>query len=357
MFRYLAILFLVCGFSYQAMAVETHASYSLKVESNQPNDNNNPVYRIMVAVKDDSNNTYTDSKAKIGISVACGSTTVTKEHKLVPQDDKGEAHFDIAASELVEGHTCTATATASETGGDTYETGTADFDVCVFTFPAHEVVGQSITAGKEFKIGNIVVGVDLPQYPFFDLVLRECTAGTDPWIFWHKTGTNTALHRVYPTSTNSNNMLMVSDKDASNDNTCKGRLDGEIDHLFTIGNDHGGCQVKLVKEDVTGGDSFTEQGAPALATGAAVTLSGDNIMLHTGAKPATPANIEDTIQVYISTNRGFSWGEKSAITAWTSQATDSGFDVAAGNTDNTRNMAMIRITDGTSVWWRIIKGE
>ena len=128
--------------------------------------------------------------------------------------------------------------------------------------------------------------------------------------------------------------------------------------LFTIGDNYAGCKLKHYKEDIKGGDNFkdVDDNDPTLGNNAAVTLVNASIMVHTDAKPNTPADISEDIEVFVSKNRGFTW-EKSEITKWTNQAIDSGIPAAAGNNDNTRNMAMIKITDGTHVWWRIIKGQ
>ena len=263
-------------------------------------------------------------------------------------NNTGLADFDaiiLANHNMATGNHCTAEASVDS------ETATADFKVTykqIDGAPQAAISGGGITAGKEFKIGNLFFNNEIP---FFDLLLRECTASSDPWMFW--TDRSDVLHRVYPTSTNSDNRTTVEDKDTSNDNHCLGAYDGELRHLVTIGDDHAACKFKLVKEDVIGGDNFTEQGDPALAAEAAVTVSNGKVMVHTGGKPSTPTGIENDITVFVSTNRGFTWAE-SNITGWTNQATDSGIAAAE---DNTRNMAMIKLTDGTNVWWRIIKGQ
>ena len=257
----------------------------------------------------------------------------------------------LADHNMTTGNHCTAEASIDN------ETATADFKVSykqIDGAPQAAISGGGITAGKEFKIGNIFFNEEIP---FFDLLLRECTASSDPWMFW--TDSSGTLHRVYPTSTNSDNRTAVEDKDTTNDNHCLGAYDGELRHMVTIGDDHTACKFKLIKEDVMDGETppsivtFTEQGDPALAAEAAVTVSNGKVMVHTGSKPNTPASIDDAIEVFISTNRGFTWAE-SNITGWTSQATDSGITAAE---DNTRNMAMIKITKDTDVWWRIIKGQ
>ena len=48
------------------------------------------------------------------------------------------------------------------------------------------------------------LGINNDGTPFSDLLLRECEASTDPWVFWFETGTSEdILWRVYPTATDS----------------------------------------------------------------------------------------------------------------------------------------------------------
>lgn len=354
MLRYLAILFLLSGFSYQAQA-QLSVSTADKTKRGGSRNHGSCPYAdggVVITAK------HTDIPANTAVTVtiecaANASDTKTQRwrSKELTFNDSGEAvteNIILADHNMSTGDHCTAEASANS------ETATADFKVSyrqIGGAPQAEIAGGSIIAGKEFNIGKLHF---TSQIPFFDLLLRECTASNDPWMFW--SDDSGVLHRVYPTSSNSESRTTVEDKDTSNDNSCLGVYDGELRHLVTIGDDHTSCKFKLVKEDVTGGDSFTEQGVPTLGGNATVTQENGNVMLHTGVKPSDPANIEDSIVVHISTNRGFTW-TKSSLVAWTSAATDSGITAAEGNTDNTRNMAMIKITDGTSVWWRIIKGQ
>lgn len=345
MLRYLAILFLLSGFSYQAQAELTVGVNGSLGRGNCPYADGNVVVTVKGGEK--------ASTATVTIECAANAsdTKTQRWSKELTFNDSGEAvteNIILANHNMSTGDHCTAEASANS------ETATADFKVSyrqIGGAPQAEIAGGSIMAGKEFNIEKLHFTSEIP---FFDLLLRECTASSDPWMFW--TDSNSVLHRVYPTSSNSESRTTVEDKDPSNDNSCLGMYDGELRHLVTIGDDHTSCKFKLVKEDVTGGDSFTEQGVPTLGGNATVTQENGTVMLHTGVKPSDPANIKDSIVVHISTNRGFTWS-KSSLVAWTSAATDSGVAAAEGNTDNTRNMAMIKITDGTSVWWRIIKGQ
>lgn len=237
----------------------------------------------------------------------------------------------------------------------------------------------SIKAGKEFILTNLHITAEIP---FFDLLLRECTASTDPWLFWEETGRtaengdalDNVLHRIYPTSTtNEENKTSVVDKEPTeNSNSCLGAYDGQLRGLFTIGDDHRGCKFKVIKEKVKGADSIAEYGAddPQL-TAATVSVENSKVMVHTGnghpdlaeapspGKNAPRPGISPNIRVYVSTNRGFTWAKSALINEWTAEAKDSGIKAAANNSDNTRNMVMVRFEDGEHghVWWRIIKGQ
>lgn len=236
----------------------------------------------------------------------------------------------------------------------------------------------SIKAGKEFVLTNLHMTAEIP---FFDLLLRECTASSDPWLFWEEVGRTdkggnslpNALHRIYPTSTTNelNTTSVVDKKPGVNSNSCLGAFDGQLRGLFTIGDDHRGCKFKVVKEEVKGGDSIAEaQGDPQL-TAATVSIMGGKVMVHTGkghpdlseaegaARNAPQPGILPNIRVYVSTNRGFTWQKSPDIIAWTDAAKNSGIDAAATSSDNTRNMAMVRFVDGgpNEVYWRIIKGQ
>lgn len=235
----------------------------------------------------------------------------------------------------------------------------------------------SITAGKQFTLTNLHI---TEKIPFFDLLLRECTASTDPWLFWEETGRtdengdalDNVLHRVYPTSTTNelNKTSLVDKVPIGNSNSCLGAYDGQLKGLVTIGDDHRGCKFKVVKEDVKGADSIAEYGAddPQL-TAATVSVENSKVMVHTGKghpdlaeaqgaeRNAPKPGIGPNITVYVSTNRGFTWQKSPRITEWTPEAGESG--ITTNSNDNTRNMAMVRFEEGEHghVWWRIIKGQ
>ena len=372
MLRFFVVLFFIAGgYSYQAYAQLSISTEDRTQSGGSRNDGDCPYADggIVIAIQHDST-----MSGGVTLTIKCApnaNDAKTKRYTAEVTLASGAAQKEITLADhnMDTGDHCTVEASISEESTPNVdsdsEKATADFTVGykqIAGAPTAEIVG-GITAGKEFKIGNLFFKEEIP---FFDLLLRECTASNDPWIFWHKPGKDSeeenVLHRVYPTSTNSDNRTSVEDKDTSNDNHCLGLYDGELRRLVTIGDDHSGCKFKLVKEDVLDGEdppsivTFTEQGNPALATNAAVTVSNGSVMLHTGSKPSTPAGIANNIAVFISTNRGFTWTE-SDIAAWTSATTDSGVAAAKGGTDNTRNMAMVKLTDGTNVWWRIIKGQ
>ena len=356
MLRFSAILFFIIGYSY-------HANAQLGVNIHGSDGRNECPFadgNIVVSVYDEASRT---GDVTLDIKCAPNSTDPKKTRReltvTLASDEKKENSLEKSAStatseniklannNMATGDHCTVEARFSN------ETASADFTVGYNKIgsPQTEIVGGvSSTVGKEFRIGKLPVNNE--SVFFFDLVLRECTASTDPWIFWYDND-NDSLQRVYPTSTNSESHIPVTDKDTANDNHCLGSYDGQLKNLVTIGDDHAGCKLKLVKDNVTHGDAFTAQGAPTLAADVAVTTANGKVMVHTGTKPTNPSNISDNIAVYVSTNRGFTW-TKSTITGWTSSAQDSG---STATMDNTRHLAMIRLTDGTNFWWRIIRGQ
>lgn len=295
------------------------------------------------------------STAMINVSISCSTAgaAATARHSASVAARQGIASFNIVpmARGMLEKDTCTATASSTGMTSDTYNF-TVGFRRVGSTPPAR--VSSSIVAGKSFNIEGLTVWND--HVPFYDLLLRECTASSDPWVFWFDES-NSELNRVYPTPTDLDLAIDIVDIDGdASDNRCMGWYDGALKNLFTIGSNYDSCQLKLVKENVTGGNSFALEGAPVLASTVAVTRSSNgNVMVNTGAKPSEPTGIVDTIVVYVSTNAGFSWTKSTAITSWTTNATNSG--VSTTNSDNTRNMAMIKITDNTSSWWRLVRGQ
>ena len=355
MLRFFIVLSLVVGgYSYRAQA-QLSITIDDKTKGGGSRNNGSCPYAdggVVITVE----HTDKTKNGTVTLTIECApnasDTKISRYSGTVNLENGGtekSAVITLADHNMTVSDHCTAEASIDS------DTASADFKITykqIDGTPQAAISGGGITAGKQFKIGNLHITSEIP---FFDLLLRECTASSDPWMFW--TDRNGVLHRVYPTSTNSENRTTVEDKDTSNDNNCLGAYDGELRHMVTIGDDHAACKFKLIKEDVKGGDNFTERGDPALAAEAAVTVSNNKVMLHTSSKPSTPTGIGNDIAVFISTNRGFTW-TKSVITAWTSAATDSGIAAAASSTDNTRNMAMIKLTDdGTNVWWRIIKGQ
>ena len=348
MLRFFGIMFLLIGgYSYQAQAAPTVSVEGDKGRWNCPFADG----KITISAQG-----YSKSKSSdVTLTINCGAEDETKSERYsgtTKLEGKGTAApVTLTLSEHninVKDH-CTVEAKISD------EAPTTDFKVGykqIDGAPDLEVVGGAITAGKEFKITNFFFDVEIP---FFDFLLRECTADSDPWMFWRDDSDN--LHRVYPTSTtNAEHMASVADKNPNNNNACLGAYDGVLKNFVTIGADHSSCRIKVVKEGIIG-DTFTGQGAPTLAADAAVTLNNGKVMVHTGAMPTDTTNINNAIEVYVSTNRGFAWTKSNSITQWTSSAVDSG--ITASNIDNARNMVMIRLNDtgNTSAWWRIIKGQ
>ena len=353
MLRFFIVLSLVIGgYSYHAQA-QLSITIADKPKGGGSRNNGSCPYAdggVEITVEHTDKTKSGDVTLTIGCAPNTSDTKIQRYSGTVKLENRGAGKSEVitlSKHNMAKGDHCTADASI-----DDDET-LADFKVGykqIAGAPQAAISGGGITAGKQFKIGNLHFTSEIP---FFDLLLRECTASSDPWMFW--TDLSGTLHRVYPTSTNSENRTTVEDKDTSNDNNCLGAYDGELRHMVTIGDDHAACKFKLVKEDVKGGDNFTEQGAPTLAAEAAVTVSDDDkLMVHTGSKPSAPLGVEKAIVVFISTNRGFTWTKSLEINGWTGQATDSG---SAAAEDNTRNMAMIKLTDGTDVWWRIIKGQ
>ncbi|MDE3269340.1 MAG: hypothetical protein OYH77_03540 [Pseudomonadota bacterium] len=280
------------------------------------------------------------------------------ELAIVPHDKKPFAWFNVDVdkdiSSAAVGDLCTATVAISDNSArnasDDFKIGFKRID----GKPTAKVL-EPITVGQEFRIGDLSmhnVGI-----PFRDLLLRECTAAEDPWVFRAQ---GNKLQRVYPISiTSSETFGRPSDIDPNNNNLCLGAYDGFIGDLFTLGSDYTGCKIKLVKEVVTGGDAFAAMGAPQLAA-ASVTSNAGQVLLNTGAKPAAPAGISNAIVVHISTDRGQTWQSASNITGFTTTATDTGISISASNSnDNTVNMAVVAITnnDASKRWWRIVKGQ
>lgn len=355
MLRFLPILFLV-GFSYQAAA-----QLSVSVSSSEGRPGNCPYADGSIAVTAKK----TNATGTVTLVIACAPNANDEKDKRYSRDvnfDKGEATSgpitladdkpdEYKKKPMTKGDHCTVKASIGEyNDAPNTNKATAEFKVGYKQIgsPEAEVTGGAATVGKEFSIGNL--HYTTKGIYFFDLVLRECTASNDPWIFWHEDN-GTALHRVYPTSTTTKQKIKVNTP--NNPDTCLGAYAGKLQNLVTIGGDHAGCKLKLVKDAVTH-DTFTAQGAPTLAADAAVTTAGGKVMVHTGAKPDAPSNLSDTIAVYISTNRGFTWTISTAITAWTSSPADSSKDATM---DNTRHMAMIKITAGDDTYWRLIKGQ
>ena len=212
----------------------------------------------------------------------------------------------------------------------------------------------AVTAGQHFSLGNWVPG---QSFRFDMWTMRECHIRTeDPWLFIYRQG-GSHIERIDPqVFRNPYAQLVAVDKNPSNNARCEGKFDGVIENIFTIGDAHTNCKLKLF-EETNLVNQFNEAGIPNLASAAAVSMGSTAdkpIMVHTGAKPSSPSGIPNNIEVYISTNGGASWDMTGAITSWTSAAVNSGIE-ARGN-DNTRNMALIKITGDNVVWWRIIKG-
>ncbi len=347
---FVALSLVIVGYSYQAQAQLSVSTADRTMNGGSRNNGSCP-YADGGIVITAEHTSKTSGEVTLTIKCAPNANDAKTQRytSKVALNSTGSAESEVitlADHNMNKGDHCTVEASIDN------ETATADFKVTykqINGSPQAEISEGGIEAGKEFKIGNLHFTSEIP---FFDLLLRECAASSDPWMFW--TDRSGTLHRVYPTSTNSESRTTAEDKDTTNDNHCLGAYDGELRHLVTIGDDHTACKFKLIKEDVIGGGSFTEQGDPALATVAAVTVSNGKVMVHTGSKPSTPTGIENDITVFVSTNRGFTWKKSDSIEEWTSQTTDSGIAAAE---DNTRNMAMIKITKDTNVWWRIIKGQ
>ena len=348
------ILFSLLFVSSQALGASLEIS--MDAFDNQPNDC--PMFddshKLEVEVRDSNNNRDTSSTAMINISISCSTAgaAATVRYTTSGAAQQGVAMFDITPEDrgMLQKDTCTVTASATGITSDTYNF-TVGFQRVGPTPPAE--VSSAIVAGKSFNIVGLDVHND--HVPFYDLLLRECTASSDPWVFWYDES-DSGLHRVYPTPTDLDLVIDIVDIDNDgSDNECMGRYDGALKNMFTIGSNYDSCQLKLVKANVTGGNSFALEGVPVLASTVAVTLTSGNIMVNTGAKPADPTGIIDTIVVYVSTNAGFSWTKSTSITSWTTSATNSG--VSTTNPDNTRNMAMLKITDNTSTWWRLVRGQ
>ncbi len=370
MLRFSIILFLViAGYSYQAQA--------LSVSVTGDKDRGDCPYadgKVTITV---TNLPSTPTSNTMDLEIHCASLTQDPDNPYGTKDNRWTGKANITNGEVEHEVTLSDTtvpiqvkdkceARAKVTGTDGNNGGISDEFTIAYKqiggWPELQVEGSSgITGGKEFKISNFSVN---DEVPFYDLLLRECTAAHDPWMFWREDKGNgdSDLHRVYPTSTtNSEQKAIPLDKDTDNDNACLGAFDGEL-KLVTIGADHSGCRIKVVKEGVNG-DNFTEQGAPHLSAAAEVTVSNGKVMVHTGAKPE--GKYGDAIEVYVSTNRGATWQRSTMIMNWTSQSDDSGIPAAASSSDNTRNMAVIRIinaldSDGPvneAAWYRLIKGK
>ena len=407
-FLFLLLLFLFGGFSHQVAAatIETTFADSSSPQDDCPyGDSGDPdkyLTRTIVWMKVTSNNND-DYKKKVKLIVECRDTKNQSEYYHIFDGEAPQAYYDDQNKEHVKNlgkgyyagyYIDTAVPEFTKDGktnkNGRHENGNGKYDVVtgdncrVKAFLAGDnapsnaqgdfiigykhkeaqpasVVGGSIEVGKEFSLGTFLVS-PLGETSFSDVLLRECKASADPWIFWSN---NNTLHRVYPTETNSTQTIPHTVKAGHNDPplnkydnaNCLRMYDAVINNLFTIGADYTDCQVRVGAYDASGGSSFTAQGDPTLANDAAVTLSNGKVMVRTGAKPDAPPDISSDIEVYISTNRGFTWTKSSLITQWTDQADDSGVDAAQGNNDNTRNMAVLRITTGLGVWWRIIKGQ
>lgn len=309
---------------------------------------------ITVTYTDDENN---GSQAVLTVSCAAAGTSnkTLRFTSTAVAIASNKATFNVDISSMTDAQTgdqCTATVAIS---GNTARNASGDFKIGFkqIAQDAPPTITSTVTVGEEFRIENLSmfnIGI-----PFWDLLLRECTATEDPWVFRHH---NNTLKRVYPISITSTESLGApGDVNPNNDNQCLGRYDGFIGGLFTLGSDYAGCKLKLVKEAVVGGDAFTAMGAPQLAS-ATVTANAGKVWLNTGARPTAPAGISSTVSVYISTNRGQTWQE-SAITGWVTTATDTGISVSSSNpSDNTVNMALIGISNSanTKRWWRMVKG-
>ena len=364
MLRFLAILFLVMGYSYQAQAALTVTlSNPLSRPADCPRaDSGDPQFPSNMSVTVKHNDTD-NSSHEITMTIRCADSKLgTKDKRLEKKQtlNKGEASFGVNIADLTvnTGYHCVAEAISTDsTAGEKKTPPNAPFKI---GFPQirNDInlrVTDGITAGQEFNIDGFSMNND--GVPLHDVVLRECSAVDDPWIFWLKS--DSELVRVYPTSsTDIHNKIPIIDGVAGNDNQCLGEMDGQLTSLFTIGEKHTDCKLKIFKDTVKEGDAIAEYGEIVL-TGAVVDIADGNVMVHTGEKPdLQDSTIQDEIVVFISTNRGVTWTKSSTITAWSDvEPEDSGIDAASGNTDNTRNMAMIRFTDGTKIWWRIIKGQ
>lgn len=349
------ILFSLLFVSSQLLGASLEVSMDAYGES-QPNDcpSVDDSHKLEVEVLNSNNDRDTSSTAMINISISCSTAgaAATVRHSASVAAQRGVAMFNIVPrdSRMLQKDTCVVTATAAGVTSDTYNF-TVGFERVGAQPPAR--VSSSIVAGKSFNIVGLTVWNT--EVPFYDLLLRECTASSDPWVFWYDES-NSELNRVYPTPTDLDLAIDIVDIDTTNNNRCMGWYDGALKNLFTIGSNYVSCQLKLVKENVTGGNSFAAEGAPVLASTVAVTrASNGNVMVNSGAKPTDPTGISDTIIVYVSTNAGFSWTKSTAITSWTTSATNSG--ISTTNSDNSRNMAMIKITDTTSTWWRLVRGQ
>ena len=355
MFKYLAILFLAVGFSLPAQ------SFTVSVEDIAAADDPCPDVDGKIKVK------VTGVPIKINsviVNIRCNTVKIGFDWNgaIATSNGEGESEAIILRNHGINnGNECIVYAVYGQS-----KRAKTTFEVTSQPPPPFEVSGSnSVTVGTEFAISKLprtFVG----KGPRFDqLVLRECTAATDPWIFLHipykiyypDEDKDNLLVRVYPRLTTDGTPLKVQKANDNNDQCAEAyAYSGIVNYLVTVGDDYQGCKIKLLKREVSGGGTFNAQGDPTLDDDAAVTSSNGKIMLHTGEDIPTVSGttISDTIEVQISNDGGYNWKESANVTGWTSAAQDTGIDAA---TDNADNMAMIRITDGTNVWWRIIKGQ
>lgn len=369
MFRYIAILFLMISFSMPALSLTIKIR---RVEGGvYPNTCSRTNEKITIAVVG-----ATSQTTSVNLTISCAANDYdTKTQRWsgtinINGDGEGTSDGIVPAKHNISGGSYCAITGASVQ--NPAETGTGSFEVDYDKQAPPEVVGNGVNVGEYFTLKLPPGPAGTSDTAYKTLLLRECTADVDPWLFTHipykiyYPEKDNLLVRVYPTLTTTIPFIKTEQNHGF---SCPNGHTYVMKHLITVSDNHAdyqNCKMKIkIAEDiedeygrvianVVGGDTFNAQGNPTLASNAAVTSSNGKIMLHTGSKPSNPANIATDIEVQVSADAGYTWRESAKITAWTSAATDTGITAAANNADN---MVMLKMTDGNKTWWRIIKGQ
>lgn len=191
MFKYLSILFLAAGFSLPALSTTVSVTTIDAEEQPCPGVDG----KITVKVADVPNNI-----PMVVVNIKCNDDPLTGMNYnggINISNGKGETEAIILRNyNINKGDLCTVYA---ELGGNK-EVKTS-FEVSSNQPPPPFEISNSnsVTVGTEFaihKLSRFYVGSG-PR--FKELVLRECTASTDPWIFLHVPyGKDNLLVRVYP---------------------------------------------------------------------------------------------------------------------------------------------------------------